>query len=81
MLNLDSDGRVHDYVNGYEDLKNKKIRFVGIADKRVKEDYLRILRYFRFYGRVCSNCDYHDEESINAIKNNIEGLKCKIFDH
>ncbi len=62
-------------MNGYDDLLQKKIRFVGIADKRVKEDYLRILRYFRFYGKVCDNCEYHDEASINAIKNNVDGLK------
>ncbi len=57
------------------DLKNKVIRFVGIPDKRVKEDYLRILRYFRFYGKVCTNADKHDEDSLNAIRNNVEGLK------
>ena len=48
---------------------------MGVADKRLKEDYLRILRYFRFYGKVCDNCEYHDEASIHAIKNNVDGLK------
>lgn len=62
-----------------DDIKNRIIRFVGVADKRVKEDYLRIMRYFRFYGRVCQNCDYHDPESINAIINNVQGLKRNIF--
>ena len=62
-------------MNGIEDLKNKIIRFIGVADKRVKEDYLRILRYFRFYSRVCDNCNYHDEKSLNSIKDNCEGLE------
>lgn len=74
-LFLDFDGRIHDYVNGMEDIRNRVIRFVGKADKRVKEDYLRILRYFRFYSRVCETCDKHDKDSIEAIKNNAEGLK------
>nr|KAF6335946.1 tRNA nucleotidyl transferase 1 [Pipistrellus kuhlii] len=44
---LGFDGTLYDYFNGYEDLKNKKVRFVGHAKKRIQEDYLRILRYFR----------------------------------
>ena len=42
------DGTVYDYFNGLEDLAAKKIRFVGNAADRIVEDYLRILRYFRF---------------------------------
>ena len=41
------DGTVYDYFNGHEDLAQEKIRFVGDANKRIQEDYLRILRYFR----------------------------------
>lgn len=44
---VDVDGEVHDYFNGIEDLQNRKIRFVGEAEQRIQEDYLRILRYFR----------------------------------
>lgn len=58
-----------------EDLKNRIIKFVGIPDKRVKEDYLRILRYFRFYSRVCLTPDNHDELSLKAIRDNVEGLR------
>lgn len=47
-LSLDFDGNVYDYYNGINDIKNKIIRFIGEPDKRIKEDYLRILRYFRF---------------------------------
>lgn len=62
-------------MNGVEDLKNRVVKFVGIPDKRVKEDYLRILRYFRFHSKVCPTPDKHDEESIKAIKNNVDGLQ------
>lgn len=43
----DFDGVIYDYFNGIEDLKNRRIRFVGDAVQRICEDYLRILRYFR----------------------------------
>ncbi len=58
-----------------DDLRNKIVKFVGVPDKRVKEDYLRILRYFRFYSRVCDDCDKHDTDSFKAIKDNVDGLK------
>lgn len=45
---LGFDGTVYDYFNGYEDLMNRRVRFVGDPNKRIQEDYLRILRYFRF---------------------------------
>jgi len=48
LLFLGLDGMLYDFFNGYEDLKNKKIRFVGKASERIQEDYLRILRYFRY---------------------------------
>lgn len=50
-LSADIDGTVHDYTGGVEDIQNGQVRFIGNADRRVQEDYLRILRYFRFWGR------------------------------
>lgn len=44
---LGFDGKVYDYFYGYDDLKIKRVVFVGNAVHRIKEDYLRILRYFR----------------------------------
>lgn len=72
---LDLDGRVYDYFYGYDDLKNRKIVFVGNASSRICEDYLRILRYFRFYGRIMDSPDQHDEATIKALKENIDGLQ------
>ncbi|XP_062853606.1 CCA tRNA nucleotidyltransferase 1, mitochondrial isoform X2 [Trichomycterus rosablanca] len=59
---------------GYEDLQNKKVRFVGNAALRIQEDYLRILRYFRFYGRVASEPGQHDPETLESIQKNGRGL-------
>lgn len=46
-MNVGLDGVLYDYFDGYEDLKKKRVVFVGNPDARIKEDYLRILRYFR----------------------------------
>lgn len=72
---LGLDGSVYDYFFGYEDLLKRRVIFVGNADTRIKEDYLRILRYFRFYGRISEISNNHDEETLTAIKNNINGLE------
>ena len=47
-LFCDADGKIHDYTNGYADIRRKRIIFVGGPAARIKEDYLRILRFFRF---------------------------------
>lgn len=73
---LSMDGTVHDFFNGKEDLEKKRIAFVGSADARIKEDYLRILRYFRFYGRIGdSSNDNHEEVTMEAIRQNAVGLQ------
>lgn len=71
---LGFDGTLFDYFNGYEDLKNKKVRFVGHAKQRIQEDYLRILRYFRFYGKIVDKPGDHDPETLEAIAENAQGL-------
>lgn len=54
-------GKLYDYFNGYDDLAHRRIHFVGEPSARIKEDYLRILRYFRFHGRLANDPDDHDE--------------------
>ncbi|XP_015520219.2 CCA tRNA nucleotidyltransferase 1, mitochondrial [Neodiprion lecontei] len=71
---LGLDGTVYDYFFGYEDLKKRRIAFVGNAETRIQEDYLRILRYFRFYGRIAENPDVHDAATLQAIRRNVQGL-------
>jgi poly(A) polymerase len=50
-LSLTPDGVVHDYVGGLIDLAAHRVRFIGEARQRIREDYLRILRFFRFSAR------------------------------
>nr|XP_003217863.3 PREDICTED: CCA tRNA nucleotidyltransferase 1, mitochondrial [Anolis carolinensis] len=71
---LGLDGTLYDFFNGYDDLKNKKVRFVGQANQRIQEDYLRILRYFRFYGRIAEKPGDHEPKTLEAIKANAKGL-------
>ena len=49
-LSATADGVVHDYVGGLADLAARRVRFIGDPDKRIAEDYLRILRFFRFHA-------------------------------
>jgi len=49
-LSLTADGAVHDYVGGLTDLEKRHVRFIGDAATRIAEDYLRILRFFRFHA-------------------------------
>lgn len=74
QLFLGFDGTVYDYYNGINDLREKRVRFVGNASERIKEDYLRILRYFRFYGRIAEEENNHEEETLKAIQDNVNGL-------
>ena len=48
-LYADINGKIWDYVGGVQDLKLYQLSFIGNPEKRIKEDYLRILRYFRFF--------------------------------
>ena len=47
-LSLSRDGTVHDYAGGLDDLGARRVRFIGEPETRIREDYLRILRFFRF---------------------------------
>ncbi|XP_069681906.1 CCA tRNA nucleotidyltransferase 1, mitochondrial isoform X2 [Periplaneta americana] len=71
---LGLDGTVYDYFGGYQDLLQRKLIFVGDASTRIQEDYLRILRYFRFYGRIAEHANCHEERTLQAIKENVDGL-------
>ncbi|KRE02227.1 hypothetical protein ASE63_07635 [Bosea sp. Root381] len=50
-LSLDRDGVVHDHCGGLADIAARRVRFIGDAEARIREDYLRILRFFRFHAR------------------------------
>ena len=68
----DKEGNLFDPNNGVKDLNNGKIEFIGDPEKRVKEDYLRILRYVRFFLNY-SRQD-HKLNTKKIIKQNISGV-------
>ena len=49
-LSVSADGKIHDYVGGLADIAAHKVRFIGEPAQRIAEDYLRILRFFRFHA-------------------------------
>ncbi len=63
-LSLGADGTVHDYVGGLEDLAAGRVRFIGDADERIREDYLRTLRFFRLSARYARGA--LDAEGLSA---------------
>lgn len=69
----DMEGNLFDYFGGIEDLRLGRIRFVGNAEERVREDYLRILRFFRFYAFFGKG--NADREALSACENCAENLK------
>ena len=69
---LDKGGNLIDPTDGKKDLENRVVRFIGRPDKRIKEDYLRILRYFRFlalFGDISP-----DAEVMKTISANLDKL-------
>ncbi len=59
------DGTVYDYVGGLADLDARRVRFIGEARKRIAEDYLRILRFFRFHAAYGTG-EHPDPEGLAA---------------
>jgi tRNA nucleotidyltransferase/poly(A) polymerase len=72
-LSLSADGTVHDYVGGLEDLGARRVRFIGDAEARIREDYLRILRFFRFSARFAASG--LDREGLSAAIRTRDGLE------
>ena len=68
----DKDGNLFDPHNGKKDLENGKVNFIGSTDKRIKEDFLRILRYVRFFLNYSKQP--HDPEVVKKLKMNIQGI-------
>ena len=68
----DLDGNLFDPFNGRKDLNDGLIKFIGDPAKRIKEDYLRILRYIRFFLGYSKN--QHNKKTVKIIKQNLIGL-------
>ena len=63
-LSLSRDGVVHDYVGGLADIAVRRVRFIGLAAARIAEDYLRVLRFFRFHAAYGSGLP--DPDGLHA---------------
>jgi len=68
----DLNGNLFDPYNGKKDIELGQVSFIGDAEKRIKEDYLRILRYLRFFLNYSKQP--HQEDIIKVIKINISGI-------
>lgn len=75
-LYADPDTReVFDYFGGWEDLQARHLRFIGDAHERIREDHLRILRYFRFQARFGSHpADPVAENACSELAATLKGL-------
>lgn len=68
------DGTVVDPLGGMADLKARKVRFIGTAENRIREDYLRSLRFFRFHAWYGDHGEGFDADGLAAIAANLDGL-------
>jgi poly(A) polymerase len=68
-------GEIFDYFGGLADLAARRVRFIGDARQRIREDHLRILRYFRFQARFGSQpVDILSEEACAELAGTLKGL-------
>jgi poly(A) polymerase/tRNA nucleotidyltransferase (CCA-adding enzyme) len=75
-MSLAADGRLWDYFGGRADLAAGRVRFVGEAATRLREDYLRALRFFRFHARYGHGAP--DPAAMAAIRAAVPGLEARI---
>lgn len=71
-LSVDRDGRLYDYVGSLDDIAHRRVRFIGDARQRIREDYLRVLRLFRFHAAYGNGAI--DTEAFNAAVLERSGL-------
>lgn len=72
-MSCDVNGKIYDYFSGNDDLEKGVVKFIGNAEKRCQEDYLRILRFFRFYSLYGNN--HIDQESLKACAKYASNLR------
>ena len=65
---------IYDYFGGREDLVARRVRFIGDARERIREDHLRILRYFRFQARFGSALNEEAERACTELADTLKGL-------
>jgi poly(A) polymerase len=72
-LFLDRAAKVHDFVGGEADLAARRVRFIGDAHTRIREDFLRILRFFRFFAGYGEGAP--DADALSAAISERHGLE------
>ncbi|MEO3414673.1 CCA tRNA nucleotidyltransferase [Roseovarius sp. CAU 1744] len=70
-----ADGAVLDPLDGLGDLKARRVRFIDDAGQRIREDYLRILRFFRFHAWYGDPAGGLDSDGLAAVAAHLDGLK------
>ncbi len=71
-LYVDHNNVLYDAFNGIQDLRNRRVRFIGNAHQRITEDYLRLWRYFRFWG--CFGNGHVDLAILPPLDTLIQGI-------
>lgn len=74
---LTPDGKLFDPVGGLDDIAARRVRFIGDPDQRIREDYLRILRFFRFTARFSDDFDADGLGSCDRLKTGIDVLSAE----
>lgn len=74
-LYADATGRIVDPLGGLDDLRARRVRFVGDADARIREDYLRILRFFRFHAWYADPAAGIEADGLAACAANLAGIE------
>lgn len=65
---------IADFFGGLDDLRERRVRFIGSAQERINEDHLRILRYYRFQARFGAELDAQAEEACAQLAHTLKGL-------
>lgn len=74
-LYAERDGTLIDPLGGLDDLRKRRVRFIEDAGERIREDYLRTLRFFRFHAWYGDEDEGLDGEALAAIAANLDGLE------
>jgi tRNA nucleotidyltransferase/poly(A) polymerase len=72
-LSVRADGEICDYTGGLADIAARRVRFIGSARERIREDYLRILRFFRFFAEYAEGPI--DADGLHAAISERRGLE------
>jgi poly(A) polymerase len=77
-LYCDRDGTLHDFIGGVEDLETHRVRFIGRPEDRIAEDYLRILRFYRFTAEYANGTiDREGHLACSALQGGLDRISAE----